>query len=70
MGRITASFRDSLAASNPATSDHLMLGFSVKMADVKAPLSFLVSASSSSSSSLPLFLSDISRGCVRVNGRL
>lgn len=56
MGRMTASFNDSLAASNPATSDHFTLGFSVRIAEVRAPLSFLVSASSSSSSSLSFFL--------------
>merc|ERR1719357_1492358 len=32
MGRMTASLRDSLAISSPATSLHLMLGFSMTMA--------------------------------------
>ena len=31
-GKMTASFRDSLAPSRPATSDHLMLGVSHRMA--------------------------------------
>lgn len=48
MGNMTASFRDSLAASRPATSSHLTLGLSERMAPCNAPRSFLESASSSS----------------------
>lgn len=38
MGRITASFRASLAPSRPATSFHLTLGFSIMMAPVRGRL--------------------------------
>ena len=51
MGRMTASFRASLAPSRPATSSHRMLGFSVRMAPESAPRSFFESASCSPSSS-------------------
>jgi hypothetical protein len=34
MGRITASFNESFAASNPATSSHLTFGVSVRIAPV------------------------------------
>eukprot|EP00732_Lithocolla_globosa_P004951 Lithocolla_globosa_v1_NODE_4800_length_1361_cov_23.837796.p3 type:complete len:110 gc:universal NODE_4800_length_1361_cov_23.837796:877-1206(+) len=50
MGKITASLSDSLAASKPATSSHLTLGFSVKMALSREPRSLLFSEFSSSSS--------------------
>ncbi|EDZ68639.1 hypothetical protein AWRI1631_164190 [Saccharomyces cerevisiae AWRI1631] len=43
-GKITASLRASLAPSSPATSSHLTLGFSDKIALDKAPLSFLLSS--------------------------
>lgn len=50
IGKMTASFKASLAPSSPATSSHLMLGLSVRIAPVKAPRNFLDSGSSSSSS--------------------
>ena len=37
MGRITASFRASLAHSSPITSPHLTFGFSFNMAFCKMP---------------------------------
>ena len=54
MGRITASFSESLAASRPATSSHLTLGVSDRIAEASPALSFFVSASSSVSSSFLL----------------
>ena len=53
MGSRTASLRASLAPSRPATSSHLTLGRSCKMAPARALRSFLES-SSMPSSSLPL----------------
>lgn len=35
IGKITASFNESFAASNPATSSHLIFGVSVMMAPVR-----------------------------------
>jgi len=42
---ITASFKPSLAASRPQTSDHLTFGFSVTIAELSAPCSFASSSS-------------------------
>ena len=50
MGRMTASFKDALAPSRPATSSHLMLGFSETIAADKPARNFFTSGSSSSSS--------------------
>mmetsp|Transcript_6330 Transcript_6330/g.9648 ORF Transcript_6330/g.9648 Transcript_6330/m.9648 type:complete len:259 (-) Transcript_6330:165-941(-) len=52
VGIITVSFRVSFAISNPATSDHFTLGFSVTIAPAKAPLNFRFSSSSDVLSSL------------------
>jgi hypothetical protein len=41
MGKITASFRAFLAFSNPETSSHLTLGFSVTMASLICPFKLL-----------------------------
>mmetsp|Transcript_16391 Transcript_16391/g.40867 ORF Transcript_16391/g.40867 Transcript_16391/m.40867 type:complete len:209 (+) Transcript_16391:1154-1780(+) len=46
-GRMTASFRASLAPSSPATSSHLTFGFSDRMAPVSPALSLSFSLSSS-----------------------
>lgn len=54
MGRMTASLRASLAWSRPATSSHLIFGFSERIAPASAPRSFFDSGSWSSSSSPPL----------------
>lgn len=63
IGNMTASFRASLAASSPATSDHLTCGFSTTMAPSNLPCNFFFSGSSSSSE-LSLFLSSLkSDGC-------
>jgi hypothetical protein len=51
MGNMTASFSDSFACSNPATSSHFMFGLSVRIAPASAPRSFFVSGSISSLSS-------------------
>jgi hypothetical protein len=55
IGRMTASFKEFFAASRPATSSHLILGFSVRIAPDSPARSFFVSGSWSSSSS-PSFL--------------
>lgn len=49
IGKITASFSDAFAPSNPATSSHLMFGFSANMVFVSPARNFLVSGSISSS---------------------
>ena len=49
IGRITASLRASLADSSPATSSHLMLGFSTMIASFNLLSIFFFSGSSSSS---------------------
>merc|ERR1719357_330712 len=54
IGRITASFNASFAASRPATSLHLILGFSITIASLSFPCIFFFSGSSSSSESEPL----------------
>lgn len=46
IGKMTASFNASLAASKPATSLQWTFGFSVKIAPANADRSFLISASS------------------------
>jgi hypothetical protein len=51
MGNMTASFSDSFACSNPATSSHFIFGLSVRIAPASAPRSFLASGSISSLSS-------------------
>lgn len=51
MGRMTASFNDSLAASRPATSSHRTFGLSATMALANPARSFFVSGSVPSSSS-------------------
>jgi hypothetical protein len=45
IGKMTASFRASFAASNPATSSHFMFGLSVRIAPARAPRNFLASGS-------------------------
>ena len=57
MGRMTASLSDSLARSKPATSDHLMLGFSMTMASCSFVIIFFFSGSSLLSESLSPSLS-------------
>ena len=49
MGRMTASFNEALAVSRPATSSHLTLGFSERIAPRSESLSFFASGSPSSS---------------------
>mmetsp|Transcript_42952 Transcript_42952/g.101992 ORF Transcript_42952/g.101992 Transcript_42952/m.101992 type:complete len:268 (+) Transcript_42952:698-1501(+) len=56
IGRMTASFSASFAPSRPATSSHLMLGFSSRMTPPRLFFSFMRSASSASSSPCPLGL--------------
>lgn len=50
IGRMTASFNDSFAASSPATSSHFTFGLSATMALARPARSFLTSGSASSSS--------------------
>ena len=40
VGSITASCREDLASSNPATSDHLIFGFSVTIAPERESFNF------------------------------
>ena len=40
VGKITASCKEDLASSNPATSDHLIFGFSVTIAPDNASFNF------------------------------
>lgn len=47
MGIMTASFSEDLAYSNPATSSHLTLGFSVTIACIKPSFNLLFSSSPS-----------------------
>lgn len=56
IGRMTASFSASFAPSKPATSDHLIFGFSTTIAPSNFDWSFFFSGSSPSES-LSLFLS-------------
>src|SRR6267378_3092727 len=51
IGRITASFSDSLATSSPATSSQRMFGLSTRIALVRPARSFFTSGSWSPSSS-------------------
>ncbi|KAH3664097.1 hypothetical protein OGAPHI_004811 [Ogataea philodendri] len=54
-GKMTASFKASLAGSKPAMSLHGTFGFSLKIELARAPRSFLVSLSLSSSSAPLVF---------------
>lgn len=56
MGKITASFKASLAASSPAISDHLTLGLTPRILSSRAACSFFFSESPSSSDSLSFSL--------------